>query len=428
MKFGRDTIKGLTQKNTARGFAYYWQPTPAERAKGWKGLALGSDPARAVELARRRNDEIDNWKSGGARPRQVSAYVARSTFGAVLDRYEREVLATKAKNTQRVDRTAIKRLRVWAGDKPFAWIDRKRVRTFRNELVNNIEIDGPGHAVAFHLLTTLRKIIGWYMRQEDLGKDNPADRFELAMPAPRHQIWEADADAALHAAADAMGEDGVALAYDIASYTGQREGDVLAYQLPAWREISLQQLGNDQALYDALASPTGPDAGKVMGLYVKQGKTGRWVGIPIEGGLRTRIEAVIATRRLHARETGRVGAMHLVSRDASGTPWPQRDFIDRFAQVRTRAADDVRAAGNDELADRLADLQFRDLRRTCIVKLGLLGLNNYQIHSITGHNLETIDRILKVYMPRTEAAAGAAVVARIGKRGVEKVNEQEKRA
>jgi len=426
MKFGRDTIKGLTQKNTARGFAYYWQPTPAERAKGWKGLALGTDAARAVELARRRNDEIDNWKSGGARPRQVSAYVARATFGAVLDRYEREVLVTKKANTQRVDRTAINRLRTWAGDKPLAWIDRKRVRTFRNELVKHIEIDGPGHAVAFHLLTTLRKILGWYIREADLGIDNPADHFGLRMPAARDQIWEADADAAMQAAAAAMGEDGVQLAYDIASYTGQREADVLGYQLPAWREITVQQLGNDAALYDALASSIGPDAGKVMGLYVKQGKTGRWVGIPIEGHLRTRIEAVIAARRLHARQTGRAGAMHLVSREASGAPWPQRDFIDRFGQVRARAADIARAAGNDELADRLAGLQFRDLRRTCVVKLGLLGLNDYQIGAITGHKQETIKRILEVYMPRTEAAAGAAVVARIGKRGVEKVSEQEK--
>lgn len=70
--------------------------------------------------------------------------------------------------------------------------------------------------------------------------------------------------------------------------------------------------------------------------------------------------------------------------------------------------------GNLDLAERLEGLQFRDLRRTCIVALGVLGLNDYQIASITGHKQETIKRILEVYMPRTEAAAARGVVARIG--------------
>jgi hypothetical protein len=72
--------------------------------------------------------------------------------------------------------------------------------------------------------------------------------------------------------------------------------------------------------------------------------------------------------------------------------------------------------GDDDLAERLADLQFRDLRRTCIVTLGQLGLNDYTIGSISGHKQETIKKILEVYMPRTIAAAGRGVVARIGQR------------
>lgn len=415
MRFGKEKIPGLTQKPTARGVAYYWQPSPMQRAKGWKSLALGTDLAEAVRKARARNDEVDQWKTGGARPAQVRRFNHRATFGHVLDRYEAEVLVTKAKNTQRVDRTAIRNLRDWAGKHPVGWIDRKRVRALRQAMMAKAVMDGPGHAVAFHLLTTLRKILSWWIKEADLGVPNPADDFGLRAPAPREQICDADAEAALLAAAARLKLPGVALAIELAIYTGQREADLLAFDRGRWREISLAQLGHDATLYDRLTATNGPDAGKVMGLYVRQGKGKVWIGIPIAGDTRVAVETTLEAHRKAAQRAGRVGAQYLISRAGDGSAWPQRDFIDHFAQVRAKAAEQARADGNDELAARLADLQFRDLRRTCAVRLGWLGLNDYQIGSITGHKQETIKKILEVYMPRTEAAAATAIVARIGK-------------
>ena len=416
MKIGRESIGGLTQKNTVGGLRYYWEPTPKQRAAGWKTLTLPADLAGAVTAAKRRNAELDEWQLGGARPATIRRFVRAQTFDAVLDRYEREVLVNKRDNTQRVDRTAIKRLREWAGAQPWHWISRARVRALREAMMRHAVLDGPGHAPAFHLLTTLRKILAWHIRDQDLKVPNPADHFGLPAPAPRDHLWERDAQAAMVEAAIELGWASIDFAFEIATYTGQREADILHLQRSHWREIGIEQLEFDQDLYDALKSDRGPDTGKVMGLYVRQSKGKRWVGVPIEGALRDRIEAAIAANVERARAEGRVAAQHIIVNDQTSEPWGQSNFIHRFLEVKQAAVAVAIMRGDEDLAERLDALQYRDLRRTCIVTLGLRGLNDYMIASITGHKQATIKRILEVYMPRTEAAAARGVVARIGPR------------
>lgn len=418
MKIAGKTVKGFVVKTLASGSTYYgWEPTPLQRKAGWKSFKLDArDLGHAIQLCEEQNAKVAQWRTTGAAPAHVARYTAPNTFGSVLDRYERAVLAHKSANTQRVDRPAIAMLRRWAGDKPARYITRARVKALRDAMMRElkVELDGPGHSTVFHLMTTLRKILGWWIDEADLGIPNPADRFGIPAPAPRDQIWERDAQLLMHEACAALGAPSIALAFDIATYTGQRQADVLTIPRSKWQEITLAQLGHDQRLYDALKGDHGPDAGKVMGIYVKQGKTKRWVGVPIEGELRDRIEATIAATLKAAKATNTVPPAEIIVNDAHGRAWGQSDFIHTFGEIRDAAATVATLEGNDELAERLATLQFRDLRRTCIVTLGQLGLNDYQVASITGHSQATIKRILEVYMPRTEAAAASAVVARIG--------------
>lgn len=413
MKIGKDRIKGLVQRNIASGLAYYWEPSPAERGKKWKTLALGQDLGAAIDKARARNAEVDAWRNSGARPAHVDRYVKAQTFGAGLDRYEREKLALLSANSRRVDQTQINRLREWAGDKPIAWITRARVRVLRDALCPGGP-GTPGHGVAFKTLAKGREIFRWFGDEGVFAGDNPFERFGLAKPAPRHQIWEPDARAIFARAAAIEDLPAIDFALELGCYYGQREADILGLTRTAWREITLRQLRMDTAIYDALKSDHGPDAGRVMGLYVRQGKTKRWVGVPIEGAMRDRIEAAIAAATGRSREAESIAAARIVARDAVGTPWQQRDFIDKFSIVRSRAIELARAEGNPELAERLAGLQFRDARRTCVVILGEIGMDNEAIAAITGHSMETINQILEIYMPRTETMAARGVVARIG--------------
>lgn len=420
MKIGKEKIKGLVQRNIASGLAYYWLPTPKERAAGWSGFALGQDLAAAITGAKQRNEDVDAWKNGAASPRAIKKYVKASTFDALLDRYEREKLVTMAASTQRVDATAIRRLREWAGDQPLAWITRTRVKALRDAMMKHAVLNGPGHAPAFHTLTTLRKVFTWGIDELDLAMANPAERFGLAMPAPREQVWESDARTLFSEAATAAGWHSVGFAVRLGAYYAQREADILGLTRASWREVSLRQLGMNDQMYEALKSDHGPDAGKVMGLYVKQGKTNRWVGVPVEGQMRDEIEATIAAATERAKngngKLAQLAAARLVSHDKTGQPWRQREFIERVSDVRAAAAELARKQGNDELAERISDLEFRDLRRTCVVTMGELGMDDAAISAITGHKLETIKRILETYMPRTEVMAARGVIARIGPR------------
>jgi integrase len=66
---------------------------------------------------------------------------------------------------------------------------------------------------------------------------------------------------------------------------------------------------------------------------------------------------------------------------ASGATRFQRDF----AEIREAAATAAAHQSDDALAAEIRTLQFRDLRRTCVVYLGELGLEDHLIAAITGH-------------------------------------------
>lgn len=442
MKIGKETIPGLVQRNIASGLAYYWYSSPRQRKANWKSLALGQDLAAAIGAAKKRNAEIEAWEAGGARPRAVKAFTAAQTFAALLDRYETEKLVGLADNTQRTAQTDLDKLRTWAGKHPVAFITRSRVRALKLAIcpdadrVPNLVRDGqrniPGHNQAFKLLSKGREVFSWAIDHPDgrLALHNPFERFELAKPPPRDQIWEADAIAAFSAAASSLGWPSIDFALRLACNYGQREADLLSLDPTRWREISLQQLRMDREAYAALAGTHGPDKGKVMGLYTRQSKTRRWVGVPIAGTMRDEVEAAVAAARARASAAVAEGqpiqlvVARLIARDRTGKkwrgadmtgkPWSQRDFIEKVGEIRTHAANAARKAGNGDLADRIDDLVFHDTRRTCVVTLGELGMEDSAISARTGQKLETIKKILETYMPRTEAMAARGTIAMLG--------------
>ena len=57
----------------------------------------------------------------------------------------------------------------------------------------------------------------------------------------------------------------------------------------------------------------------------------------------------------------------------------------------------------------LKNLQFRDLRRTAIVRLAEACATVPEIASISGHTIDRCQRILEVYLPRNSKMAKAAV-------------------
>lgn len=412
-------VKGLRAKNYPSGIRYYWEPTPAERKAKWTGLSLGSDMAEAIKAAEKRNEEIEDWKSGGAKPRAVARYRKRSTVGHGIQRYREEKLHRMAASTQRTASTPLNRLEQWAGDMPIAWVTRARVRALRDSLVKACEAKGQTTHPAFHVLERGRILWQWFL-DEELATSNPFERFGLSKPPPRQAFWTDRELAELAPAAAACGWPSIGLAAELGYYAGQREADNLKMAITAWREIPRTKFRADPTLYDQLANSDGPDAGKVMGIYVRQGKTKRWVGIPVEGDTRRRIEAAIADAKAAGRMT------ILGNEKQAGKPWTQDGFIAAFGQVRAKAAELALERGDQDLAETIGDLWYGDLRRSCVVYLGELGLDDAAIAAITGHSLATIKSILETYMPRTEGMAARAVVARLQVRPSEA--DQERKA
>jgi hypothetical protein len=384
-----------------------WRASPALRRAGWKDQTLPASLPDAIRAAEAINAKVAEWRGGGAKPKAVQRHIAPATLGQLIARYRKEAMPAKAKTTQKVEAVALKRLEYWGGDQPLRGITGKAVLDLKRGLIAPEAKGGIGAYPAFNTLKMLRTLFNWATRPEPgiLPHDhpNPARAFGLSEPAPRDQIWEPHETAAMIASAETLGLHSIALAIAIAEYTGQREGDIIKIEQRHWREV--HGLTKDQEA--ELAS----DDGRVMGIFLHQGKTNRPVGIPFTRKIAARVDAVFAANRKR-NQTAKVATARLIVNEASGLPWSERHFIRSFGKVRAHAIAQAEAIGDAGLAARLADLQFRDYRRTCVVRLGEIGMEDGPISAMTGHRLATIKKILEVYMPRTTKMAALAVTAR----------------
>lgn len=422
------TVPRLVIRPIAGGFGYYWQPSSTLAKLGWKPIALGTsrkrDDAALLDAARRENDKVDGWRDGGSAPRTVKTITRKETMAALLASYRAELEARAAQwhlpaerrnptigepispNTWASYKSCLNAVEDWAtlpkrpggkGNVPIAAIDRKQVLLLRDALMTADDSGIVPHHRAHNILRVTRTMFAHGVEKK-LLIDNPAENFGLGNPPPRHGVWDedggrADIDAFARGAA-AIGYPGLALAVELAEYIGQREDDLLNLTDRNWKPITL----HDPVLVDALR---GDDA-ELMGIRLQQKKTRRWVGIPIVGPLRRKIEAVIAAGR--ARNPDSVAPIHILIDDVTGEPWTVRQFQRKFLEAKQWAIDHLDHAP-------LAGLQYRDLRRTCVVRCLEKNLEPGLVASITGHSLKTIEAMMEIYGPRTTRQAAIAILA-----------------
>ncbi|MGF7151278.1 hypothetical protein FHS96_004941 [Sphingomonas zeicaulis] len=405
-------IQYLTAKKTAAGPAYYWQPSPALRKAGWKPLALGRDIQQAIKVAIDRNRQVDAWRAGGAKPKTVAKHVEAKTVGALITAFEKAKFRPAgegglADNTQREYKSKLRTIEAWAEDgrTPLAAIDRKRVRVLRDALLTPIA-EGPRkgevrHHGAHATLRVLRTLLQFGV-DEGWIAENPAINPGISTPPPRDQVWSPAARAAIEDIAGADGAPSLALTIALAPFFCQRQADMLHLSIGQYKEIPAYMMDADVA--ETLARMH--DDGRIMGIEIRQRKGKRWIGVPIVGPLRDRMEAEIAKRKAE-------GKLQLFVDDRDGRAWTrssgQTAFQRRFAEMRDAAIAAAKKAGDTALAAELDDLQFRDYRRTGVVMLGELGLADHLIAAITGHSLDETKKILEVYMPRTTGMAARAI-------------------
>jgi hypothetical protein len=191
--------------------------------------------------------------------------------------------------------------------------------------------------------------IGYALNREWIAV-NPAAKPELVEAAPRR----AEAENAFFEFAGAE----LTLAYMLAAYAAQREGDLL---VTAW-----QQVRGDR-------------------LALRQAKTSTLLEVPLHRDLSAALN--VAKRRAT-----------MILTTPNGRPWSTNWFQHSWKRA-------VIQAGVDQHG-----LQFRDLHRTAMVRPAEAGATVPEIAAESGHTIETTERILEVYVPRTYAMAKSAIV------------------
>lgn len=209
----------------------------------------------------------------------------------------------------------------------------------------------PTPVQANHVLRTLRLLMS-FARREGMVQHNPVSHFRQYRERPRQQVWS-DTDERRFLAV--CGPE-LALVYLIAVYTAQRQADVLTLPWSAYDGHSIS---------------------------LRQAKTTKRVDLLVAARLRRLLE-----------ETPRVSP--IICTTATGRPWKADHLRHRFAAAMKRAG--------------LAGLRFQDLRRTAIVRMAEAGCTVPEIVSVSGHKIETCQRIVDVYLPATRLLAHSAII------------------
>jgi integrase len=347
----RVKIRHLVAKPQKSRILYYWQPTRILRAAGFLPRRLAertNDVADAVREAEAFNRELDAWRAG-----RVPVPIQPGTIPWLVKLYRADERYTSLRpKTQAGYDQCIGVIEEWsarAGHLPLATISRKACRTFYRSMSRT-----PAQAAA--VMRVLRILLGFAVDEGELER-NPAERMRIKGSPPRRQVWTSEQIDAFVAAAVTEGRPSIGLAVRLGEGLGQREGDTLRLGWTA---------------YD----------GAVVRL--RQRKTGKLIDVPVIADLRQALDQAPRT------------AATIVVSETTGRPYAEHNFGHLFREI----AD---AAGLP------SDLQYRDLRRTAVVRLAEAGCSIPEIAAITGHSLRTATQIQETYLPRNTVMAKHAI-------------------
>jgi integrase len=151
----------------------------------------------------------------------------------------------------------------------------------------------------------------------------------------------------------------IRLAFLLALYTAQRLSDVISLKVGQLREAT-------------------DEHGKVwLVVRLQQQKTGEILDIPLADHVAAEVREAAAGQ----------SAESTIVRTVRGRPFDRRSFNRQFVLWR-------------EAAEISSGVQFRDLRRTAMVRLGEMGVDIVAIAALSGHSIAYCQDILETYLPR----------------------------
>jgi integrase len=361
---GKIKVRYLVVKRQKGHPLFYWQPNRALREAGWLPRRIAertNDIVAAITEAEQLNAQLDRWRSGvervaappGSLPWLIKMYQADARFTDV------------AAHTQRSYGSCLRRIEAWserAGHPPISTIERKDVKAFAKSMAATPR-------TAQMTCSLVKLLFAFAIDEGELPSNhgNPAANMRLKGGLPRQQVWTDEQIIAVIQTAASRGRPSIGLAVALAYNTGQRQGDILHM---TWAQFN----------------------GTTIRL--RQRKTGTPLEVPCTQQL---LDALAATPR--------TGTLMVVKEattcEHNNNVYPARPYTGTRFNMDFRPI--AKAAGIPD------DLQFRDLRRTAVVRLAEAGCSVPEIAAISGHTIDATASIMEIYCPRTSVMGRNAI-------------------
>lgn len=329
-----------------RHSGWYWQPSKAIRTLGFQFQTLGTNEQIAVAKAIKLNEAVKTTKRD-----KVSQPTERTVKWLII-RFQNDHLYTRlAAATKRQYDWGMREIEAWVGDLDLSALTPPAIRAWYHEKRKQ------NHSMANAMLTTMQALMRFAAVSGAVAR-SPTEDIEKEGITPRDVVWPDEVVNAFLGAAKTEGRPSMALTVRIGLDTGQRLGDVLGL---TWSQYN------------------------GAGIELRQGKTKARVNVPVTPELKAALD-----------NAPRLG-VQIVINERTRRPYRQQLFSQVFRKT-------MREAGFPA-----GEYQFRDLRRTAIIWLSRAGCTPQQIAHVTGHAIQTIHNILRVYCPPDGIVAGEAI-------------------
>lgn len=355
---GKIEIKYLVPKRVNGKYIYYWQPKSHYVVNGKlvkcplpsrRVAKATNDPIEAAEEAQKLNEHLDKWHKGF----DVSI-VQSGTVGYLIVQYKKDTRFKGLRDSTRaLYEHLLAQINEHFGDVPQDKVSKKAARSFCVSFQDNPRKPS--------LMASMgRTLYNFAKLTDDTIKYNPFDELGIEKPKARTQVWSGDMIKAVHEKANELNAPSLALALQLGLDTGQRAADL---RFLVWANYNGTHI------------------------KLKQSKTDVWVEIPVMQSLKI---------MLNKAKSECKSLTHVLLDETTGKPYTRDRLCHRFREL-------CDAAGIEK------SIQFRDLRRSCVVRLGEHGCTNAEIAAISGHSIDETAKILEVYLPRNKVMADNAI-------------------
>ncbi|WP_371679476.1 tyrosine-type recombinase/integrase [Microvirga sp. KLBC 81] len=280
---------------------------------------------------------------------------ASDTLLRILRSYQQsEAFLDLSENTQRGYAYNIRKIEKEFGDLPLAALKDKRTRgefkRWRTQLARS------SRRQADYVWSVFGRILSWAMDMGEVDANPCSKGGRLYKGSRKDKVWTLDHEKAFLDVASAP----LRLAFVLALWTGQRQGDLLKLPWSAYNGTHIR---------------------------LKQSKTGAKVVIPVGLPLKRILDST-------PRRSERI----LVNLD--GVPWTPNGFRSSWRKACIKAG--IKFGENG--------LTFNDLRGTAVTRLAVAGCTEAEIATITGHSLRDVRSILdEHYLSRDPELAETAI-------------------